>query len=407
MSKKIIEIYEDLIPKISHRILQLEMQTVPKEAIDNLLQDDIKSVVTKLKSCNIHELNSSSDKYRKQENMLLTKFFKMQSEGSSISDTDLALRSNLELMLRCIEQAITEKREYNRQFSKSDIFEKTLIKSGAILAGAPKSSTLEKYKKANMNKELILQIERNTMRANLFTNSLGKTLQSYDLKVLVGLFKIWLRSEKQREIRFQFTELAEAMNSRPSGGEYTLIYDSLTSILNTTLVLKAYMDEKSGIYSAQAEFHPIDNITWIARTQNEDKPGKQREAIVTFGDMIYKNLINGNYIFLSSVIYNELPTPYARLIYLNLLDRLSEDTTFRTFDMDELIHQLVILADDDDTDVLTNRSRITRQIEDAFDRLKEQDIIIDYKVRKQSNRKKWIDITPSKWIISDNIKKLS
>ncbi|RTE04304.1 hypothetical protein [Paenibacillus whitsoniae] len=61
------------------------------------------------------------------------------------------------------------------------------------------------------------------------------------------------------------------------------------------------MDKKSGIYSAQAEFHPIDNITWIARTQNEDKPGKQREAIVTFGDMIYKNLINGNYVFLSSV----------------------------------------------------------------------------------------------------------
>ncbi|RTE09625.1 hypothetical protein [Paenibacillus whitsoniae] len=75
--------------------------------------------------------------------------------------------------------------------------------------------------------------------------------------------------------------------------------------------------------------------------------------------------------------------------------------------MDLLIEQLVILADDEGNDVLSNRSRITRQIEEAFDRLKEQDIIIDYKVRKQSNRKKWIDITPSAWILSDHIKKLS
>lgn len=406
-TSKIEEIITDLVTPLANQIRSLEKQSIAKEHIDDLLQDNYAKIISRFKTLNIHELKSLEDKYRKQEVHILNKFFKLQNEGKSIPEADLLQRGIFEVVTRSIDQAINEKREYNRQFSRSHIFERTLIQAGAITANSPQKTTLEKMKKLNDKKELALQIERQTIRKNVFQNLLGNTLQSYDGKVLLGLFKLWLSNpDRPKNIRFQFSELAHAMNSKPSGGEYKLIYDSLNNLLQTTLYLKAYLDPTSGFYSAEVMYNPVDNIVWYARSQEEDKTGKQREAIVTFGDVIYQNLASGNYVFLSGVIYNELPTSYARLIYLFLLDQLSEDQQSRSLDMDVLIEQLSISGEEEIAEEANNRSRITRQIEAGLDRLKEQDIISEYTVRKQGNRKKWIDFTPSEWIISHNIKQL-
>jgi hypothetical protein len=405
-NSKIDDIITEFITPLASQVRQLEMQSVSKEHIDELLQNHFTAINNKFKTFNIHELKSLEDKYRKMEVAALNKLLKLQKDNKPIPDSELEHRIVIEIITRSIDQSIKAKREYNRQFSKSHIFEKTLIQTGAISAASPQKKTLEKMKKPNEQNVLMLQIERNTIRPNTYKNILGNTLSSYDAKVLLGLFKIWLNSQRERIVRFQFNDLAHAMNSRPSGGEYKLIFESLNNINNTVLTLKAYMDKKSGIYSAQVDYHPIDRITWIARSKEEDAPGKAREAEVVFGDLIYQNLMAGNYIFMSSVIYNELPTPFARLIYMILLDMLTDNPDFRTFDLDQLIDQLVISGGDEVNEDLANRSRATRQIEAGFDRLIEQDILKSYNVRKQGNRKRWIDFVPSDWIMNQGVQKL-
>lgn len=406
-TNKIEELIIDIVTPIAQQVRTLEKQAVAKEIIDDLLKDEYAVVIGRFKTLNIHELKSIEQKYRKHEVQILNKFFQIQNEGKSIPESDLLQRAIYSIVTRSIDQAINEKREYNRQFSRSHIFERTLIQAGAITANSPQKPTLDKMKKLTDNKELALQIERQTKRKNVFQNLLGNTLQSYDGKVLLGLFKLWLNNpERPKNIRFQFNELAHAMNSKPSGGEYKLIYASLNNLLQTTLYLKSYLDPKSGFYSAEVNYNPVDNIVWLARSKEEDEAGKQREAMVTFGDVIYQNLASGNYVFLSGVIYNELPTAYARLIYLFLIDQISEDPQSRSLDLDVLIEHLSISGEEEITEEATNRSRITRQIEAGLDRLMEQDIIRKYTVRKQGNRKKWIDFIPSEWIIAQNIRQL-
>lgn len=116
-----------------------------------------------------------------------------------------------DLIIKAIELAIQMKREYRKQYnSHSHILEKNLIKGGLFLSGTPHG----------MNKLTggdILELERRGFRPMIYKNDNGALLNTYDTRVLIGLFKLWLNQGKNKQIKFEFKDLAEAMITKPSG----------------------------------------------------------------------------------------------------------------------------------------------------------------------------------------------
>jgi hypothetical protein len=388
MAQKFNDFISNDIPFIANKKREMQKNNVELDKIERTIQHDLQKISKSLMNSNIHELNPLLDKYKNKENELLKKLFSLQKEGQKVGEEDYIHQIHFELIITCIQDAISLKREYRKKYN-SHILEKNFIKGGVFLSGTPHKNTMSRLTGGD-----ILELERRGFRPMTYKNDNGALLNTYDTRVLVGLFKLWLNQGMKQTIEFEFKDLAEAMLTKPSGGEYKLIHQSLKNIAATWVEYKEYFDPNtSRFYSATIQHRPIKSLAWIARTPDEED-GKQRAAVLTFHDVLHESLKAGNYVFINMVIYNELPTSYARNIYLNILDAIEHGRY--TFDLDTLIDHIILR--DGENEETFNRSRTIRTIETSFRHLKDADIITDFELRKVRRKLSYIDFTPSEWL---------
>ncbi|MBY0217957.1 hypothetical protein [Paenibacillus illinoisensis] len=383
---KFKDLISNEISSLAQKTVAMQKVGMDSKKIVSLTQGDLETIAKSFMNSNLHELKPILEKYRDQERELLKRFLSVQSSGQKITEEDFIEQVHHDLIIKTIELAIQMKREYRKQYnSHSHILEKNLIKGGLFLSGTPHG----------MNKLTggdILELERRGFRPMIYKNDNGALLNTYDTRVLIGLFKLWLNQGKNKQIKFEFKDLAEAMITKPSGGEYKLIHKSLKNIAATWIEYKEYFDPAiSEYYSATIQHRPIKSLAWIARTQEEE--GKERAAVITFHEVLHESLLAGNYLFINMVIYNELPTSYARMIYLNILDAIESGTT--SFSLDQLIDHIILK---DGNDANFNRARTIRTIETSFAHLLDADIISDFKMCKSKRKFTHIDFTPSEWL---------
>lgn len=382
---KLNDLISNEISSLANKTIAMQKCNLDAAKIDRMISGDLQKVAKSLTNNNIHELKPVVEKYKNKENELLKRFISVQNAGNKISEEDHHEQVLYDLIIKCIELAIQMKREYRKQHD-SHILEKNLIEGGVFLSGAPHAARMNKLTGGD-----ILELERRGFRPMIYRNDNGALLNTYDTKVLIGLFKLWIDKGKKEQIDFEFKELAEAMVTKPSGGEYRLIHQSLQNIAATWLEYKEYFDPKiSKFYSATVKHRPIKSLAWIARTK-EEEGGKERAAVIRFHEYLHNSLLDGNYVFINMVIYNELPTSNARIIYLNILDAI-ENGTIR-FDLEQLMEH-IILKDGMDF----NRARTIKTIETSFRHLLDADVITDYSLVKNKRTYTHIEFTPSDWL---------
>ncbi|RRJ54988.1 hypothetical protein EHV15_36075 [Paenibacillus oralis] len=384
---KFNDLLSNEIDALAKKKLDMLNYRIDAEKIDRMMEADLQRVAKGLMSSNLHELKPVLEKFRNKETELLKRFLTIQGSGQNISDMEHHEQIRYDLITKTIEIAIQMKREYRKQYN-SHILEKNLIQGGVFLSGTPHAATMNKLTGGD-----ILELERRGFRPMVYRNDNGAILNSYDTRVLIGLFKLWLTQGKKKQIQFEFKELAEAMVTKTSGGEYRLIYESLKNIAATWVEYKEYFDpNSSNFYSATIKHRPIKSMAWIARTK-EEEGGKERAAIVSFHEELHESLLAGNYVFINMVIYNELPTSYARLIYLNILDAIESGIT--QFELDTLIDHIILKDGDDEA---FNRARTIRTIETSFGHLMDADVITDFSLKKTGRKFTHINFVPSDWL---------
>lgn len=377
--KKLSELVINEIETLAKKKYEMLNCRIDVEKIDRMIENDLQKIAKSLMNHNIHELRPILEKYKNKENEILKRFLSLHGAGQKISDSDHLEQIRYDLIIKAIERAIHLKREYRKQYN-SHILEKNFIQGGVFLTGTPHRFTTGE----------IIELERRGFRPIIYKNDNGALLNSYDTKVLIGLFKLWQTKGMKKTIHFEFKELAEAMVTKPSGGEYRLIYESLKNIAATWVEYKEYFDpNRSKFYSATIQHRPIKSLAWIARTK-EEEGGKERAAVVTFHEVLHESLLAENYVFINMVIYNELPTPCARLLYLNILDAISSGIT--TFEFDRLIDHLTLREEP------FNRARAVQTIEASFGHLMEADVITEFTVRRTGRKKTHIDFVPADWL---------
>jgi len=384
---KLNELISNDISGLTDKTIAMQKCNLDADKINQMTQDDLQKIAKSLMSSNLHELKPILEKYKNKENELLKRFISIQNAGNKIPELDHREQVLYELIIKSIELAIHMKREYRKQHD-SHILEKNLIEGGVFLSGAPHAARMNKLTGGD-----ILELERRGFRPMIYKNDNGTVLNTYDTKVLIGLFKLWIDKGKKNHIEFEFKELAEAMVTKPSGGEYRLIHESLKNIAATWVEYKEYFDPKiSRFYSATVQHRPIKSLAWIARTKDEEG-GKERAAVITFHEVLHQSLLEGNYVFINMVIYNELPTSYARIIYLNILDAIENGTT--RFDLEKLIDHIILK---DGVEEKFNKARTIKTIETSFRHLLDADVITDYNMIKNKRTYTHIDFTPSDWL---------
>lgn len=384
---KLKDLIANEISSLAHKVLEMQKCNLGMEKIERMIKDDIERHSKSLTTFNLHELKPVLEKYKSKENELLKRFISLQNAGNIISEDDQFEQVHLDLTIKCIEIAIQKKREYRKQHD-SHILEKNLIKGGVFLTGAPHAARMNKLTGGD-----ILELERRGFRPMIYKNDNGALLNTYDTRVLIGLFKLWIDKGKKKQVEFEFKELAEAMITKPSGGEYRLIHQSLRNIAATWLEYKEYFDPNTTrYYSATIQHRPIKSLAWIARTK-EEEGGKERAAVITFHEKLHESLLAGNYVFINMVIYNELPTSNARIIYLNILDAIENGIT--NFDLEQLIEHIMLK---DGIEESFNRSRTIKTIETSFRHLLDADVITDFNLCKSKRTYSHIEFTPSDWL---------
>jgi len=360
----------------------IHIDQLPEEFVTARILEEIRHIASQFSSLNLHELKPLLRGYQAKENELLKQMLK----DNLSKDRDMQQQLlQIELSIECIEHIILIKREYNKLYT-SHIIEKNMISGGLFVSGTPRTETLMQLSEGE-----ILQLERRGFRPIQYRNDNGALLNTYDTRVLVGLFKLWLDQGCSKTIQFEFKELADAMLTKPSGGEYNTIYQSLRNIAATWIEYKEYFDKKASTYhSAIVQHRPITSLAFVARTPDEEN-GKERAAILTFHDILHDSLIRGNYIFINMALYNELPTQYARIIYLNILDAI--DTKQYEFELDRMIEHIIV------KDEKFNRARTVKMIDTSFNHLLNADILSSYELIKMKNKFTHIKFQPADWIV--------
>jgi len=380
---KLNDLIQNEISILVNKTVAMQKCSIDNDKIDRMSKDDVQKIAKSLTSSNLHELKPILEKYKNKETELLKRVIHLQKTGN-LTEKEHQEQVFYDLIIKIIELAIQMKREYRKQHD-SHILEKNLIEGGVFLSGAPHAARMNKLTGGD-----ILELERRGFRPMIYRNDNGALLNTYDTRVLIGLFKLWIDKGKREQIEFEFKELAKAMVTKPSGGEYRLIHESLRNIAATWLEYKEYFDPNiSKFYSATVKHRPIKSLAWIARTEDEEG-GKERAAVIRFHEYLHNSLLDGNYVFINMVIYNELPTSYARIIYLNILDAIENGNT--RFDLEQLMEHIILVGES------SNRARTIKTIETSFRHLQDADVITDFNLVKSKRTFTHIDFTPSEWL---------
>jgi Replication initiator protein A len=388
MNQRLQSIITKEAPSIAKKYHSFKKELKDTRKVEETLHTEIDSFSVKLQDFTIKQLTEANNTYTKFLHEIMESMINDQASNNNDQE-DEYLFCEYKVITAGLNAAINHKKKVNIQ-NPTHFLELTTVRHPVFIATTPIKKSLEEYR----DDKGVLQIHRKGLSEVTYRNERGVILGNYDAKVMTGLFKLWGEQGKTQKVSFEFKDLVKAMNTKPSGGEYRLIHESLENLYATSMVLTQFYGTDSKIHATTDWIHFFSHLRWIARSENE-KDGKERAAEITFSDFFQNSLLAGNIIFISMVLLNELPSNIAKTVYLTVLGAIQDDSY--SFNIDQLIEHISVT---NGINMPQNRTRSIQKLEQAFLHLQDAGVIEEYEIEKKGNKRENIHFKPSDWILS-------
>jgi Replication initiator protein A len=385
MNQRLQSIITKEAPSIAKKYYALKKELKDTRKVDEALHKEFHEFSEKVLDFTVKQLTDANLTYTK----FLHEIMENMINEQSIQEDDEYQFCEYKVITTALNAAINYKKKVNIQ-NPTHFLELNTVRHPVFIATTPIKKSLEEYR----DDKGVLQIHRKGLSEVTYRNERGVILGNYDAKVMTGLFKLWGEQGKAQKISFEFKDLVKAMNTKPSGGEYRLIHESLENLYATSMVLTQFYGNDSKIHATTDWIHFFSHLRWIARSESE-KNGKERAAEITFSDFFQNSLLAGNIIFISMVLLNELPSNIAKTVYLTVLGAIQDDTYW--FNIDQLIEHISVT---NGINMPQNRTRSIQKLEQAFLHLQDAGVIEEYEIQKKGNKRENILFKPSDWILS-------
>lgn len=321
----------------------------------------------------IYELRRVSLNLLAAKTEIKTKIISAKALNQEVDSDWLEDEKVFENKINLLEKAISLKQQYQKQPTHE--VERNIIDHGLLYASTPNEKTLEKIR----TKDGIIELHKKGFRRLFYRNENGSLLTPYDMKVFIGLFRLWGINGKNIKFAFSFSELADVIYAEKSGGEYATIEKSLNNLAATSMIMEEYFSPKTGKRTRTVTHNPISNAIVDAEKQS---------AAIMFNQYLHESLEAGYVVHISMALYNDLASPTSKSLYLTISNRLQDQEY--SMDIDTLIAHIGLHSN--------TRSKAVVTIKESLQELKEYGFLNDFDfIYRNGNIAKKVIFTPSEW----------
>lgn len=321
----------------------------------------------------IYELKRISLKLQSEKNEIVKQIILSKALKQEIAPELLEQERIHDIKISLLEKAIEMKQQYQRQPTHE--VERNILDHGLLYASTPNEKTLQKLR----TKDGIIELHKKGFRRLYYRNENGVLLTPYDMKVFVGLFRLWGDKGKHASFSFTFGELADAIYAEKTGGEYGLMEKSLVNLAHTSIIMEEYFNPKTGKRTKTIIHNPISTAVIDSEMQTAD---------ITFSNYLHESLEAGNVVFISMALYNDLASPTSKSLYLTISNRMKDEEY--SMDMDALIEHIGLHS--------STRAKSVQTIKESLQELKDFGFLSDFDfIYKNGNVAKKVIFTPSEW----------
>jgi predicted transcriptional regulator len=374
LSKKIESILNNSIPSLIKRRMYLEEIYETNHAIELQLDKDLSDESQKLRYCSMRDLIKVKDKMGEELIRVIKELMDQQTKGE-VDQELLEAQNRIEIATKLLLKTIENKREYQQHFTHP--VERNIIEHGVFSSTTPTEKTLAKMR----TKEGSLEQTRNGFRKLYYKNENGSLLTTYDTKVFIGILKLWEIKGRNSIVSFKFTDLLKEIESDITGGDYKALEKSLYNLATTSIIMEEFKDPHSKKRVKTKIHNPIIN----AEINHEYGTA---EAKMELNPYIHQSLLAGNYIKINMGLFNDLARPISKNLYIFIVNKVPDDE--RIIPIDPLIEHLGVQG--------STRTKCVNAIEDAFQELKDFNVIKDFKLIKKGRFYTEFSFVPSDWL---------
>ena len=389
MNPRLAHILNTKTASISEEYYGLLTKYANTNKADKLLQNQIDDFSKGLLDFTTSQMQEALDVYSKLYQEVLEIILNERANGKAPRETEQRQISHYKVITNSLKFAIDRKKKAAIQ-NPTHFLELTTVRHPVFIATTPQHKSLEPFRE----QDGAIQVYRAGLNEVTYRNEHGIILGNYDAKVLAGLFKLWAQRGKNQHITFEFKDLAKAMFTQPSGGEYRLMHESLRNLYASSMMVTRHYGTDSFNYSTDDWIPFFSHMQWISRSGREVKKGTHRAASITLSDFFQQSLLSGNVIYINMILLNRLSGACAKTVYLMLMGALKERQ--QSFHIDRLLQHIAV---NHPVNLPGNRSRSVQQLIKALKQLQDLDVIESYEIRKIGNRREWIEIYPSDWVL--------
>ena len=217
-------------------------------------------------------------------------------------------------------------------------------------------------------------IERKGRGSTVIRHYSNMELTVADLQVLLAMNKIWEEKGGGKEIEVSFYEIAKKLNRAKSGKTYEDIKNSLLTLFRTEIKFENFLLNGEKI---KTQFIHI--MQGVGELESGEK------ARVRFTDYIYDSLQSGFFIYISMAVMEDLSSSAAQGLYPFVAAQATKG--INEWYLNELFTTVNITA--------PRPSERSQAIINAFEEMKEFEIISDYKVYTDESGADKLQIEPS------------
>lgn len=369
MSSKV----EDVLEKFSFELNDKKNFLIKRYTNEYVIDSEIKREIelASMKLLNVHMRVLKEILYKLSSNLNeLKKSSDLKDHHQSIPLDDINF---IEYQIKIISQTITYKKEYHKKFDS--IIERNLISHALFSSSTPNRSTLATIR----NQDGSLDFIRSGFKNLYYKNTNGIILTTYDYRIFIGLLKLWEQKGRNKKITFEFKELLKAVNRELNGGEYKAISNSIDNIVNTSIIMEEFSTPHR-IKGRTPKFNPIESAQNFYPEQNL--------ATIVLNNYLLESLLNGNYINISLMLFNDLNLTTSKILYINVLKMISENITLVA--IDKLIEQLGLYSN--------TRHKALSIIINALRELVEFNVLKSFDIEKRGRVPLNIHFFPTEWV---------
>ncbi|MFE5324721.1 hypothetical protein ACFQ88_39390 [Paenibacillus sp. NPDC056579] len=372
MSKAILNFIDKHAPTLLQFKKNVQMRFNNDFFVESEFETELQMRSEMLIGKKIYELKRTAIKLESEKNEISKQMLFSRARGEQVDPELQELEELLDTKIRLLEKAIELKQQYQRQPTYE--VDRNFLDHPLFSATTPNEKTLNELR----TKDGIIEIRKEGFRRLFYRNENGNLLTTYDLKVFVGLFKLWGDKGRNATFEFTFNELANVLYAEKSGGEYGLFEKSLNNLAQTSIIMEEYFNPKTGKRTRTVTHNPISTAI---------VDGQEYYAKIEFSNYLHDSLEAGNVVVISMALFNDLASPTSKNLYLTITNRIKDEEF--SMDLDTLIQHIGLHGN--------TRYKCVQTIKESFQELKDFGFLSDFEVIKRGNLDKRVVFTPSNW----------